>query len=110
MDAQLAGEKYPDSEKTTRIENMWSNGDVWQEPEIQNILLPVRVEDNKVVVCDGGWKVKVSTEVEPKDPTLSTRLIYLGFNIKGPVLFKVPHVNNDSPGTLLDQDPAQTLA
>ncbi|XP_034471109.1 sterile alpha motif domain-containing protein 9-like [Hippoglossus hippoglossus] len=98
VDAELAGEHDPTSlEKTRRIENMWRNGDVWLVPEIQNILLPVRVEDNKVVVCAGGWKVKVSTEVEPEDPTLSTRLIYLGFNIQGPVLFEVsvPRVNND---------------
>ncbi|XP_053272069.1 sterile alpha motif domain-containing protein 9 [Pleuronectes platessa] len=96
VNAELAGENNPtDLEKTRRVKNMWRNGDVWQLPEIQNILRPVTVHDNKVDVCAGGWKEKVSTEVEPKDPTLST--IYLGFNIKGPVLFKVgvPHVNND---------------
>ncbi|XP_062239456.1 sterile alpha motif domain-containing protein 9-like [Platichthys flesus] len=96
VDAMLAGENNPtDSEKQSLIEHMWNEGDVWQLPEIQNILRPVMVHDNKVDVCAGGWKEKVSTEVEPKDPTLST--IYLGFNIKGPVLVKVgvPHVNND---------------
>ncbi|XP_053272198.1 sterile alpha motif domain-containing protein 9-like [Pleuronectes platessa] len=85
VNTELAGEKNPtDLEKTRRIENMWRNGDVWQLPEIRNILRPVTVHDNKVDVCAGGWKEKVSTEVEPKDPSLST--IYLGFNIKGPTL------------------------
>ena len=42
VDAELAGENDPTNlEKASRIENMWSNGDVCQVPEIQNILLPV---------------------------------------------------------------------
>ncbi|CAB1416891.1 unnamed protein product [Pleuronectes platessa] len=94
VNAELAGENNPtDSEKTRRIENMWRNGDVWQVPEIQNILRPVREEDIKELVCAGWWK----ENVEPEDPTLSATLIYLGFNIKGPDPFivRVPHVNND---------------
>ncbi|XP_053272099.1 sterile alpha motif domain-containing protein 9-like [Pleuronectes platessa] len=94
VEAELAGENNPtDLEKTRRIENMWRNGDVWQLPEIQNILRPVREEDIKELVCAGWWK----ENVEPEDPTLSATLIYLGFNIKGPAPFivRVPHVNND---------------
>ncbi|CAB1416894.1 unnamed protein product [Pleuronectes platessa] len=94
VDAMLAGENNPtDSEKQSLIEHMWRNGDVWQLPEIQNILRLVREEDIKELVCAGWWK----ENVEPEDPTLSATLIFLGFNIKGPAPFivRVPHVNND---------------
>ncbi|XP_042257292.1 sterile alpha motif domain-containing protein 9-like [Thunnus maccoyii] len=106
VDAELAnGPGERSKEKWERINTMWSNGDVWQFPEIQDILLPVQVEpcqsptipleNNKqeVFVCAEGKKIKATIVVQPDAPAGSTMLFYLGFTIQGPVVFKVgiPH-------------------
>lgn len=91
--------------KEKKINKMWRNGKVWQIPKIQNILLPVQVElyqcpamlsehnKQEVFVHVGGKKIKAKVEVEPDDPAGRTMLFYLGFTIRGPVVFKVgiPH-------------------
>ncbi|XP_069374627.1 sterile alpha motif domain-containing protein 9 [Paralichthys olivaceus] len=89
VDTELAGEGHPPNlEKESRINEMWMTGEVWQVPEIQNILLPVRVEHNEggVFVWARGRKIKVSTEVESGDSRWSSMRFYLGLNIKGPVV------------------------
>ncbi|KAM7377076.1 hypothetical protein PAMA_013723 [Pampus argenteus] len=85
-------------EKWSRINKMWSNGEVWQVPQIQDILLPVQVEsfqaptvplmnnNKEVFVCAGGKKIKAVVD-NPDAPTLPTTLFYLGFTIRGPVVF-----------------------
>ncbi|KAK9521865.1 hypothetical protein VZT92_019841 [Zoarces viviparus] len=96
VDAELAGEQdESDEEKLRRINEKWITGDVWRIPEVEDMLLPVRVEhtptmpqeheEEEVLVCAGGKKIKVKV-VEPCS-ALSTMLFYLGFTIQGPVVF-----------------------
>ncbi|KAM7366469.1 hypothetical protein PAMP_015907 [Pampus punctatissimus] len=85
-------------EKWRLINKMWSNGEVWQLPQIQDILLPVQVEpfqapavplmnnNKEVFVCAGGKKIKAVVD-KPDVPALPTTLFYLGFTIRGPVVF-----------------------
>lgn len=79
-----------------KIDEMWVKGEVWQVPEIQDILLPVKVElcpsptmpqqheKQRVFVCAGGKKIMATTEVEFD----ASATFYLGFNIRGPVVFQ----------------------
>uniref|UniRef100_UPI003AAAC2D2 sterile alpha motif domain-containing protein 9-like n=1 Tax=Centroberyx gerrardi TaxID=166262 RepID=UPI003AAAC2D2 len=91
-----------------QIDEMWSSGEVWEIPEIQEILLPVRGEacyltapqehhEQEVFACIGGKRIKVTTEDEsnalnnnskkrPKK-TQNPTFFYLGFTIQGPVAF-----------------------
>lgn len=96
-----AEQPQSNKDKVMWIKNMWISGKVWQIPEIQEILLPVRVEPchtsimsqehEEMFVCVGGKKIKASVEDEPS--VLSPIRFYLGFTIRGPVLFKVPHMS-----------------
>uniref|UniRef100_A0A8C2Z656 Sterile alpha motif domain-containing protein 9-like n=1 Tax=Cyclopterus lumpus TaxID=8103 RepID=A0A8C2Z656_CYCLU len=84
-------------EKWKRINKKWTTGDVWRIPEIEEMLLPVRVEpgdtstkqqeEEKVLVCAGRKRIRVTKEAGP-DSGPSPVLFYLGFNIKGPVVFQ----------------------
>ncbi|XP_034413618.1 sterile alpha motif domain-containing protein 9-like [Cyclopterus lumpus] len=98
VDAELAGEqKKSTKEKWKRINKKWTTGDVWRIPEIEEMLLPVRVEpgdtstkqqeEEKVLVCAGRKRIRVTKEAGP-DSGPSPVLFYLGFNIKGPVVFQ----------------------
>lgn len=87
--------------KFRQINEMWIKGEVWQIPEIKDILLPVAVEpchsptstqepkEQEVFVCAGRYKIKATTEGEADASAHSPRLCYLGFTIRGPVVFKV---------------------
>ncbi|XP_068584382.1 sterile alpha motif domain-containing protein 9-like [Cebidichthys violaceus] len=109
VDAELAGEQDKSvKEKWRRINEKWIKGDVWRIPKVEDMLLPVRVEqcntptmpqeheEEEVLVCAGGKKIKVRVGVEPES-ALSLMLFYLGFTIQGPVVFKVgqPHMDSD---------------
>ncbi|XP_051256940.1 sterile alpha motif domain-containing protein 9-like [Dicentrarchus labrax] len=86
-------------EKWRLINDMWVNGKVWQVPEIQDILLPVRVcylttmpqenKEQRAFVWAGENKICAEEEVVPEASVESPRLFYLGFTIRGPVIFKV---------------------
>ncbi|KAG7221490.1 hypothetical protein INR49_002465, partial [Caranx melampygus] len=121
VDAELAEEQdNSDEMKMKRINNMWINGEVWQVPEIQDILLPFHVElpqsnttsqgheEGKMSVCIGGKKIQASIEDELK-ASVSPQLLYLGFNIQGPVLFpvRVPDMSSHRRGDS-DEDSAGT--
>ncbi|XP_041821720.1 sterile alpha motif domain-containing protein 9-like isoform X2 [Chelmon rostratus] len=99
MHAERAVEKHDRMKKERQISEMWVSGEVWQIPEIQDILLPVQVElghppmpqeheEQEVFVCAGGRKIVATVEAKPEG-VLSPMLFYLGFTIKGPVVFKV---------------------
>ncbi|XP_054457435.1 sterile alpha motif domain-containing protein 9-like [Anoplopoma fimbria] len=99
VDAELAREQDERTgEKLSRINEKWINGDVWRIPEIEDLLLPVWVEldweheEDEVIVCAGGKKIKVTTEVVSYS-ALSQMRFYLGFTIKGPFVSTVerPH-------------------
>ncbi|KAK2862899.1 hypothetical protein Q5P01_002432 [Channa striata] len=102
VDTELLGEIHENNiNKTKRINEIWQNGEVWQIPEIQDILLPVAaeplhshiipdmLEDQAVLVCAGGKKVKAFTEFESDALAHRPMLVYLGFTIRHPVVFKV---------------------
>ncbi|XP_034712991.1 sterile alpha motif domain-containing protein 9-like isoform X2 [Etheostoma cragini] len=103
VDAELTDD-YDETNKNklSRINEMWNNGDVWQVPEIQNMLLPIQVElchsptmphvheKEQVFLCVGGQKIMATMEVEePEAPLLTPVPFYLGFTIRGPVVFTV---------------------
>lgn len=90
VDAELANAngQMIRQEQWRQINQMWVNGEVWEVPEIQDLLLPVRVEpyhsgEHKVFVCAGGKKIIATREDQPN----ASGLCYLGFTIRGPVLF-----------------------
>ncbi|XP_040887815.1 sterile alpha motif domain-containing protein 9-like [Toxotes jaculatrix] len=81
-----------DDERLGWINDMWISGEVWQLPEIQDMLLPVSLmpqehEEQEVIVRVGEKRIKAS--VEQESPVRSPKLFYLGFTIKGPVVFRV---------------------
>ncbi|XP_032399878.1 sterile alpha motif domain-containing protein 9 isoform X2 [Etheostoma spectabile] len=102
VDAKLADDyDKTNKNKLRRINEMWNNGEVWRVPEIQDMLLPIRVEPchsstmphvhekEQVFICVGGQKIMDFKQ--PKVPLLSPMPYYLGFTIRGPVVFKVGH-------------------
>lgn len=76
-------------EKMKLIDKMWISGRVWQLPQIRAILLPVQIEwgEEEAYVCAGGKKIK--TSIEGASDSAQSSVFYLGFNIQGPVVFKV---------------------
>lgn len=89
-------------QKLKRISEIWSTGEVWHIPAIKNILEPVNVEpsasssttqeqDELVWVQAGRERIKARTEEQPDASDQSPICYYLGFNIQGPVVFKVHH-------------------
>ncbi|PWA19802.1 hypothetical protein CCH79_00015843 [Gambusia affinis] len=68
-------------------------GKVWQLPEIQDMLQPVQMEatqsgeDHEVFLSVGGKKIRKS--LCQVDHVSESKRFYLGFNIKGPVIFEV---------------------
>ncbi|KAM9426031.1 uncharacterized protein KZ484_015749 [Pholidichthys leucotaenia] len=116
--------------KERMISNMWLNGEVWQIPEIKNLLCPVMMEpchssamlqeheNQEVCVCAGEKKIMVRREVQPHGSAPSTTVSCLALTIKGPVVFVVgcyddannnndgeddsDYDNNDGISTLLD--------
>lgn len=101
VDTELAGEQDTSNKKKWKwINAKWTTGAVWRIPEIEDMLLPVRVEpcrtptrpqvqdEEEVLVCAGGRKITVTKEAGPHS-AVSPMLFYLGFNIKGPFVFQV---------------------
>ncbi|CAJ1085908.1 sterile alpha motif domain-containing protein 9-like isoform X1 [Xyrichtys novacula] len=83
--------------KKRKINELWRTGEVWRIPDIQDILLPVMIEPTltgwekegcRVFVYVGGRKIQATTEFGPIGPTHRPTVSYLGFTIKGPVVFK----------------------
>ncbi|XP_036001958.1 sterile alpha motif domain-containing protein 9-like [Fundulus heteroclitus] len=83
-------EPNPNKTKRKKINHMWKSGDVWELSEIQNMLQPIQIEttqeEAKVTVCAGGKKI--TSRIDDK-PLKSPVRFYLGFNIRGPVVFYV---------------------
>ncbi|KAF7653564.1 hypothetical protein LDENG_00081470 [Lucifuga dentata] len=76
--------------KVMQVNEMWSDDEVWKTEEIQDILLPVRVEpctgeQTEAHACVVENKIKVSIKVDPNAPFPT--FVYLGFTIQGPVVF-----------------------
>ncbi|XP_065806581.1 sterile alpha motif domain-containing protein 9-like [Labrus bergylta] len=91
VDAELADSQHNRTKKKwNRINDLWSKGIVWQVPEIQDILLPVRTEltppqetgQQMSVFLGGIW---VPTKFESYASAQSR--FYLGLTIQGPVVF-----------------------
>ncbi|KAK5618898.1 hypothetical protein CRENBAI_008468 [Crenichthys baileyi] len=89
----------PNSNKTKRwkITDKWNSGEVWQMSEIQKMLQPVQIEnftvkqsreEAKVSVGFGG-KQKSARECQSGRSAENSVRFYLGFNIRGPVVFEV---------------------
>ncbi|MEQ2168685.1 hypothetical protein GOODEAATRI_017370 [Goodea atripinnis] len=100
VDTELGNDlSDPNSNKTKRrtINDKWNSGEVWQMPEIQKMLQPVQIEnftvqqsgkEAEVVFCVGG-KQKSARECQCGRSAESSMRFYLGFNIRGPVVFEV---------------------
>uniref|UniRef100_A0A096M8U8 Uncharacterized protein n=1 Tax=Poecilia formosa TaxID=48698 RepID=A0A096M8U8_POEFO len=81
------------------INDMWDSGEVWQLPQIQEMLQPIQMEtmqqsggDEKMFLSVGGKiirKYQCQVHHVHESGTLSPKRFYLGFNIRGPVIFKV---------------------
>ncbi|XP_055362269.1 sterile alpha motif domain-containing protein 9-like [Betta splendens] len=84
----------------------------WEIPKIHDMLLPVMVEPchslttpqeqqnpkKEVFVCVGDKKIKATTEGKAEVQIDSSNRFYLGFTIRGPIVFKVkpPHKTDSS--------------
>ncbi|KAF7229875.1 sterile alpha motif domain-containing protein 9-like [Nothobranchius furzeri] len=85
--------------RMSEINRMWISGRVWHLPEIKHILQPVKTEplfssqnheeEEKVFVCVGGNTIPVCMESKIDCSPESTAFFCLGFNVKGPIVFKV---------------------
>ncbi|XP_008433492.1 sterile alpha motif domain-containing protein 9-like [Poecilia reticulata] len=85
--------------KRKKINDIWNSGEVWQLPQIQDMLQPIQMEtmqqsggDEKMFLSVGGEiirKYQCQVHHVHESGTSSPKLFYLGFNIRGPVIFKV---------------------
>ncbi|XP_043952809.1 sterile alpha motif domain-containing protein 9-like [Gambusia affinis] len=95
VETQLANEPSDTNRNKMKMKiiDMWSSGKVWQLPEIQDMLQPVQMEatqsgeDHEVFLSVGGKKIRKS--LCQVDHVSESKRFYLGFNIKGPVIFEV---------------------
>ncbi|XP_062416826.1 sterile alpha motif domain-containing protein 9-like [Pungitius pungitius] len=96
---ELAAESVESAEEKWKLfSKKWADGDVWQIPEIQDMLLPIQVElpnspttpqeheEEEVLAYARAKKIKVKTNREPNSSPCPV-LFYLGFTIQGPVVF-----------------------
>ncbi|XP_032438308.1 sterile alpha motif domain-containing protein 9-like [Xiphophorus hellerii] len=96
VETQLANEPSGTNRnkmKRKKINDMWSSGEVWQLPEIQDVLQPIQMEtmqsgeDHNEFLSVGGKKIRKCLFQVPH--VCESELFYLGFNIRGPVIFEV---------------------
>ncbi|XP_014884695.1 sterile alpha motif domain-containing protein 9-like [Poecilia latipinna] len=104
--------------KRKKINDMWDSGEVWQLPQIQEMLQPIQMEtmqqsggDEKMFLSVGGKiirKYQCQVHHVHESGTLSPKRFYLGFNIRGPVIFKVEDYSekHDCKGTNQQQNTA----
>ncbi|KAL6118373.1 uncharacterized protein ACO6RY_03185 [Pungitius sinensis] len=98
---ELAAESVQSAKKKWKLFcKKWADGDVWKIPEIQDMLLPIRVElpdspktpqeheEEEVLAYARAKKIKIKTNREPNSSPCPV-LFYLGFTIQGPVVFQV---------------------
>ncbi|XP_014854843.1 PREDICTED: sterile alpha motif domain-containing protein 9-like [Poecilia mexicana] len=96
VDAELGNAPNRNRVKRKKINEMWTSWKVWQLPQIQELLQPLSdvtctvQSDAKATVRVGEEKIKVRTECKSGTSAKSPEIFYLGFDIRGPVVFKVP--------------------
>ncbi|XP_014328045.1 sterile alpha motif domain-containing protein 9-like [Xiphophorus maculatus] len=95
--AELGNVPNKNGVKRRKINKMWTSWKAWQLPQVQEMLQPVPLSDvtftmkpKVVIVTVGGKKVQARTECKSSTPAQSPVYFYLGLDIRGPVVFKVP--------------------
>ncbi|XP_064871338.1 sterile alpha motif domain-containing protein 9-like [Oncorhynchus nerka] len=77
--------------RTDTIDQKWSSGEVWREPSVQDLLLPVNgvVRQHRVFACVDGKEIEVCADQQSKVWKSGDVCFYLGFTIRGPVAYGI---------------------
>ncbi|XP_014011897.1 sterile alpha motif domain-containing protein 9-like isoform X2 [Salmo salar] len=77
----------------------WSSGEVWREPSVQDLLLPVNgvVRQHRVFACINGKEIKVCADQQSKVWKSGDVCFYLGFTIRGPVAYDIHYPSHSGP-------------
>ncbi|KAM9400926.1 sterile alpha motif domain-containing protein 9-like isoform 2-T2 [Salvelinus alpinus] len=75
------------------IDQKWSSGEVWREPSVQDLLLPVIgvVRQHRVFARVDGKEIEVYAEQRRKVWKSEDVCFYLGFTIRGPVAYGIQY-------------------
>uniref|UniRef100_A0A4W5JF11 Si:ch73-252p3.1 n=1 Tax=Hucho hucho TaxID=62062 RepID=A0A4W5JF11_9TELE len=75
------------------IAQKWSSGEVWREPSVQDLLLPVNgvVRQHRVFVCVDGKEIEVCADQRSKVWKSEDVCFHLGFTIRGPVAYGIQY-------------------
>uniref|UniRef100_A0A8K9UXD7 Sterile alpha motif domain-containing protein 9-like n=1 Tax=Oncorhynchus mykiss TaxID=8022 RepID=A0A8K9UXD7_ONCMY len=81
------------------ISQKWSSGEVWREPSVQDLLLPVNgvVRQHKVFAHVDGKKINVCAGQQSKVWKSGDVCFYLGFTIRGPVAYDINYPSYSRP-------------
>uniref|UniRef100_A0A8C7PWE9 Si:ch73-252p3.1 n=2 Tax=Oncorhynchus mykiss TaxID=8022 RepID=A0A8C7PWE9_ONCMY len=79
--------------RTDTIDQKWSSGEVWREPSVQDLLLPVNgvVRQHRVFACVDGKEIEVCADQQSKVWKSGDVCFYLGFTIRGPVAYGIQY-------------------
>ncbi|XP_029610214.1 sterile alpha motif domain-containing protein 9-like isoform X2 [Salmo trutta] len=81
------------------ISQKWSSGEVWREPSVQGLLLPVNgvVRQHRVFARVDGKEIKVCADQQSKVWKSGDVCFYLGFTIRGPVAYDIHYPSHSGP-------------
>ncbi|XP_064787307.1 sterile alpha motif domain-containing protein 9-like [Oncorhynchus masou masou] len=79
--------------RTDTIDQKWSSGEVWREPSVQDLLLPVNgvVRQHSVFARVDGKEIEVCADQQSKVWRSGNVCFYLGFTIRGPVAYGIQY-------------------
>ncbi|KAM9400924.1 sterile alpha motif domain-containing protein 9-like [Salvelinus alpinus] len=80
-------------ERPDFIDQKWSSGEVWREPSVQDLLLPVNgvVRQHRVFARVHGKEIEVCADQRSKVWKTGDVCFYLGFTIRGPVAYGIQY-------------------
>ncbi|KAM9400959.1 sterile alpha motif domain-containing protein 9-like isoform 1-T2 [Salvelinus alpinus] len=91
------------------ISQKWSSGEVWREPSVQDLLLPVNgvVRQRRVFARVDGKEIKVCAEQGRKVWKSGDVCFYLGFTIRGPVAYGIHYPSHSD--RIKEEEPRKML-
>ncbi|CAB1345499.1 unnamed protein product [Coregonus sp. 'balchen'] len=91
------------------ITKKWNSGEVWREPVVQDLLLPVNgvVRQHRVFACVDGKEIEVCAYQQSKVWMSGDVCFYLGFTIRGPVAYGIHYPSHSD--RIKEEEPRKKL-
>ncbi|CAB1345503.1 unnamed protein product, partial [Coregonus sp. 'balchen'] len=91
------------------ITQKWAIGDMWSEPSVQDILLPVNgvVRQHRVIALVDGKEIEVCANQRSKVWKSGDVCFYLGFTIRGPVAYGIHYPSHSD--RIKEEEPRKKL-